>query len=158
MRFPIVVSGGQTGCDRGALDAAITLNLTCDGWCPEGRLAEDGIIPAKYPLKELKGGDYEARTLQNVLDSDGTVIFYFFKPEGGTEKTLFFCIEYQKPYLLIDGSFIGYKRAGKLIAKFIKQYRISRLNVAGPRASKEKKAYHLAKKSLIEAAQAFHCK
>jgi len=69
-----VVSGGQTGVDRGALDAALDLGFPCGGWCPEGRQAEEGVIPARYPLNELIGGGYEERTQKNVEDSDGTLV------------------------------------------------------------------------------------
>src|SRR5210317_1948565 len=79
-----IVSGGQTGVDRGALDAALTLGRVCGGWCPEGRLADDGPIPARYPLQELPGGGYRARTRRNVRDSDATLIVTFGAPTGGT--------------------------------------------------------------------------
>lgn len=98
-----IISGGQTGVDRGALDAALAIDNPCGGWCPEGRSAEDGVIPAKYPLIELPGGDYRQRTLCNVLACDGTLIFYLNYLEGGTEETLRFCMEWEKPYLLVDG-------------------------------------------------------
>jgi hypothetical protein len=92
-----VVSGGQTGVDRGALDAALELKLQCGGWCPEGRLAEDGPIPEQYPMQEVEGGDYRDRTRKNVLDSDGTAIIYFGEIEGGTESTLDDCVQLAKP-------------------------------------------------------------
>ena len=72
-----IVSGGQTGVDRGALDAALDAGFDCGGWCPRGRLAEDGEIPARYRMAELAGAGYEKRTLKNVLDSDGTAILDF---------------------------------------------------------------------------------
>ncbi|NIO41939.1 MAG: hypothetical protein GTO41_18270, partial [Burkholderiales bacterium] len=99
-----VVTGGQTGVDRGALDAALELNIQCGGWCPEGRLAEDGPIPEIYPLQELAGGDYRDRTRKNVVDSDGSAIIYFGEIEGGTESTLDDCVQLAKPYQLIDGA------------------------------------------------------
>ncbi|CAG1012336.1 hypothetical protein BURK2_04495 [Burkholderiales bacterium] len=72
-----IISGGQTGVDRAALDAAIKCGAPCGGWCPDGRLAEDGPIPGRYPLQELKGGGHLERTRQNVADSAGTAIFHF---------------------------------------------------------------------------------
>ena len=127
--------------DRAALDAAIDHSAPCGGWCPAGRLAEDGPIPDRYPLQELRGGSYRERTRQNVLDSDGTVIFYFGRPKGGTEATLLFCIEKGKPYRLIDAGEISPKRAAELIRTFVSEFDIAALNVAGPRASEEPRAY-----------------
>ena len=79
-----IVSGGQTGVDRAALDAALQSDTECGGWCPEGRQAEDGKISLHYPAMELQGADYLKRTQQNVIDSDGTVIIYFNALSGGT--------------------------------------------------------------------------
>ena len=72
-----IVSGGQTGVDRGALDAALAMNVACGGWCPENRMADDGVIPDRYPVQILANSGYRKRTKQNVQDSDATVIIYF---------------------------------------------------------------------------------
>lgn len=136
-----IVSGGQTGADRAALDAALEHGTPCGGWCPEGRLAEDGAIPDLYPLREVTAGGYRQRTLQNINDSDGTVVFYFGRPRGGTEVTLYFCIKKGKPYQLIDAAEIRPDRAADLIRMFISEFDIAVLNVAGPRASEESRAY-----------------
>lgn len=87
-----IVSGGQTGVDCVALDAALEIGTECGGWCPENRSAEDGEIPSRYPVTEIKNAGYKERTLQNVIDSDGTVIIYFDTLFGGTEQTLLFCL------------------------------------------------------------------
>ena len=136
-----IVSGGQTGVDRAALDAALRFDVDCGGWCPAGRKAEDGIIPACYPLTELMGADYRKRTRQNVIDSDGTVIIYFDSLSGGTEQTLLFCLQQKKPYLLIDATELSAKRAAQRIEKFVSSNAIKTLNLAGPRASSEARAY-----------------
>jgi hypothetical protein len=136
-----IISGGQTGVDRAALDAALEHGTPCGGWCPDGRLAEGGPISNRYPLQELQGAGYRQRTRQNVLDSDGTVILCFGGPEGGTEKTLLFCIEKKRPYLLIEGNEVSPGRAVELIRAFVSESNIAVLNVAGPRASKEPRAY-----------------
>ena len=136
-----IVSGGQTGADRAALDAALQTGTECGGWCPEGRLAEDGTILPRYPLSELKGAGYKERTLQNVIDSDGTVIIYFDTLSGGTEQTLLFCLNQKKPYLLIDATELSPERAVERIHKFVAGNSIATLNIAGPRASDEALAY-----------------
>ncbi len=143
-----IISGGQTGVDRAALDAALESGSSAGGWCPEGRQAEDGPIEERYPLQELPDGGYKERTLKNVQDSDATVIIYFESISGGTEETLSFCLNEKKPYLLIDGSGITEDSASKRIKQFIDENQILLLNVAGPRASKEKRAYEYTKQVI----------
>lgn len=120
---------------------ALLASVECGGWCPEGRLAEDGIIPERYPVIELKGAGYKQRTLQNVIDSNGTLIIYFNSLSGGTEQTTLFCIEQHKPYLLIDASEIPICRTVKLISDFVTNKEIRCLNIAGPRISSTVQAY-----------------
>ena len=140
-----IISGGQTGVDRAALDAALECGVEIGGWCPQGRLSEDGTIPEKYPLKELPGAGYRQRTKQNVIDSDGTVIIYFGYPSGGTELTILFCIKEHKPYLLIDAQELNVDRASQRVRQFANEMSISILNVAGPRAGGEQRAYEYTK-------------
>lgn len=136
-----MVSGGQTGVDRAALDAALQCGAEAGGWCPEGRSASDGVIPARYPVKELPGARYRQRNRQNVLDSDGTAILYWGFPIGGTELTLSLCIKEKKPYVLIDAEELSIERAAKKITGFISLRSVSVLNVAGPGADREPRAY-----------------
>ncbi|MEZ6054758.1 MAG: putative molybdenum carrier protein, partial [Planctomycetaceae bacterium] len=83
-----IVSGGQTGVDRAALDVGLDLDLPCGGWCPRGRKAEDGPIDERYPLKETESAKYDVRTRRNVRDSDGTLVLTVGDPIGGTALTV----------------------------------------------------------------------
>ena len=143
MSLRMIVTGGQTGVDRGALDAALECRFPCGGWCPPGRLAEDGPIAPSYPVVELGHGGYRQRTTQNVVDSDGTVVIYFGELEGGTAQTVRYCIDRGKPCKLIDAREIAVPRAAQLVAAFVAAHRIACLNIAGPRRSKvpEAEAY-----------------
>jgi hypothetical protein len=129
-----IVSGGQTGVDRAALDAAIACGLPCGGWCPSDRRAEDGIIPEHYPLQAATKPGYRERTIRNVLDSDGTVLLYHGTLSAGTEETLRLCLQLRRPYRLIDAREVVAVRGAELVAEFVKQHGIESLNVAGPRA------------------------
>lgn len=153
MKLQRIISGGQTGADRAALDVALAFGFPCGGWCPAGRLAEDGCIPMVYPLDELPKGGYRQRTIKNIECSDGTAIFYFGRPTGGTELTLATCIRLGKPYQLVDAVEIGPVRAGSMLASFIEQCEIDVVNVAGPRESSAPGVYdyvRTAVESLID--------
>ncbi len=131
-----IVSGGQTGADRGGLDAAIELDFPHGGWCPKGRYAEDGKIPDKYNQDELYSKFYAHRTEQNVIDSDATVIFTYGQPQGGSLRTAQFANTHSKPYIWIDMRQSNDNSAENLIL-WLEQLRISQivLNVAGSRGS-----------------------
>src|SRR6266480_2592535 len=139
-----IISGGQTGVDRAALDAALRHGIKSGGWCPTGRLDEFGRIPDRYAVKELENGGSTERTLQNVKDSNGTVIIYPGKLSGGTEQTLHFCVEQRRPHELIDASNVSTEKAAQLIADFVRETKIDILNVAGPRASEWPEGYDYA--------------
>ena len=136
-----IISGAQTGVDRGALDAALEHNVQCGGWVPEGRKAEDGVISEHYPVQVLVGAGYRQRTKKNVQDSDGTVIIYFGYLTGGTEQTLRFCLNEHKPYLLLDALEMTPERAAIRINEFLNSIKGETLNFAGPRAGGEPNAH-----------------
>src|SRR5438067_4619063 len=115
-----IISGGQTGVDRVALDAALAFEVECGGWCAAGRLAEDGTIPKRYPVRELANAGYAERTARNVDDSDGTLIISKGEPIGGTRETVDRCIEMRKPYLLIDSERLAMQEAAELAAQFVR--------------------------------------
>jgi hypothetical protein len=143
-----IISGGQTGVDRAALDVALKHGIDCDGWCPPGRVDEFGRIPNRYPLQELEDGGFTERTLQNVKDSDGTVIIYPGTLSGGTEQTFHFCLEQQRQHQLIDGSKNSAQEAATLIADFVSNHKIRVLNIAGPRQSEWAEGYDYAFRAL----------
>ncbi len=145
-----VISGGQTGADRAALDAAIEVSVPIGGSCPAGKKAEDGEIPDFYGLQEISGG-YRQRTRKNVADSDGTAIFYDAYLSGGTELTLQFCIRLNKPYKLIDSSLIDAEKAAAVLVEFIDKFQVTTLNVAGPRASNHPGMYGFVKQVICKA-------
>lgn len=127
-----VISGGQTGVDRAALDVALANGLPLGGWCPQGRRAEDGIIPPRYPLTETEESTYEERTELNVRDSDATLIVVRGRPTGGTAYTVKMAMKWRRPYRIVD------LEAENVIATtrdWLVENRIAILNIAGPRES-----------------------
>ena len=153
-----IVSGGQTGVDRGALDAALVAGFTCGGWCPANRGAEDGEIPERYPLTPLPAEfapstvrstrqvaeQYRARTLKNVQDSNGTVILFSSTLSGGTPLTRNCCARENKPFIAIDAKGMTKLRAADAIVRFVEEHEIQVLNVAGPRLSGWAEGYRFA--------------
>lgn len=137
-----IVSGGQTGADRAALDVAIRWKIPHGGWVPQGRMAEDGPLPEKYRLDEMPTDSYAARTEQNVIDSDGTLIIASGKLSGGADYTREMTLKHKKQLLGIDLSITGHAEAASLIASWIRLRRIQVINVAGPRASESPTIYH----------------
>lgn len=130
-----IVSGGQTGVDRAALDFAIENGIEHGGWCPLGRMAEDGRIPERYRLKEIPNASYSERTERNVLESDGTLIAARVLPlSEGTLFTQECARNHGKPCLVVFES-DGLEKGSEAAAAFLKQHKIRILNVAGPRES-----------------------
>lgn len=129
------MSGGQTGVDRGALDAAISLGVEHGGWCPRGRLAEDGRIPDLYDLSETDSSEYPVRTEQNVIDSDATLILYRDRVSGGTNFTFRMAKKHNRPHLLID---LDVGQDFDTVRDWLRQNGVGVLNVAGPRESSSK--------------------
>ena len=126
-------SGGQTGVDRAALDAALEQGFACGGWCPQGRRAEDGRIPDRYPLQENDSPRYPARTAQNIRDSDGTLIIFRGRPDRGTRLTFRLTEQGGKPCLAIDlGTSRDRDATVETILAWAEQHAICTLNVAGP--------------------------
>lgn len=145
-----IVSGGQTGADRGALDFAIEHGYPHGGWAPHGREAEDGKIPLKYQLLELAHGGYRQRTRRNVEDSDGTLIINRGELDGGTLATRVFAQRLNKPFLVIqlDLGIDGKSVTG--VIEWLQQHKIKTLNIAGPRESKRPGIYSATRELLTQ--------
>jgi hypothetical protein len=143
--FTRIISGGQTGVDRAALDIARELGLPSGGWCPKGRRAEDGPINSAYPLEETESSSYPVRTEKNVLDSDGTLILTRGKPKGGTALTRRLARDASKPYLIIN---LFDEENPRIVLEWGRRNKISLLNVAGPRESEAPGIYGQASRFL----------
>ena len=143
-----IVSGGQTGADRAALDFAIANSIPHGGWCPQGRTAEDGEIDWCYRLKETPSPSYVERTEWNVRDSDGTVVFSTEKElVGGSQLTCHFATNHKKPCIHLSKVGDG-DAAGAKLRQFILDNKLRILNVAGPRASTEPAIAEFVKKVM----------
>jgi hypothetical protein len=145
-----IISGGQTGVDRAALDVALELGIECGGFCPKGRRSEDGIIPEKYPLIETSTNQYPERTQLNVKTSDGTLMLIDKEADRGTTLTISLCKLHHKPFMVIDLSNEDQKRD---LLQWIKENKINVLNLAGSRESFSpgiwKKAYQFLLSQII---------
>jgi putative molybdenum carrier protein len=137
-RISKIVSGGQTGVDRAALDVALELSIPCGGWCPKGRLAEDGAIPERYPLEETPLPIYPQRTEWNVRDSDGTLALITGRIGGGTSLTIAMARRHKKPYFVVNLSDHPDMRT---IRKWVQKNQLHVLNIAGPRESENRGIY-----------------
>jgi hypothetical protein len=127
-----IVSGGQTGVDRAALDVALEMGIACGGWCPAGRAAEDGPIDARYPLRETPSADPAQRTGWNVRDSDGTLLLTSYANSPGTALTREVARRLGKPVYAFHA---GSPEDVGSFRRWLQVYGIQTLNVAGPRES-----------------------
>ncbi len=146
-----IISGGQTGADRGGLDAAERLGIPRGGWCPRGRRAENGIIPRKYPLRETKATAYRVRTELNVLWADATLVFTYGPPAGGSRLTLELARRHRKPALHVDLAGTCAAEAARRIRRWIGKLGVSILNVAGPREGSAAGIRRAVEEILVEA-------
>jgi hypothetical protein len=148
MKLERIVSGGQTGADRGGLKAAIALGISIGGWVPKGRRAEDGEVPEVYPLNETPSRDYPQRTEWNVRDSDVTVLFTWGDVfSRGTMLTKGMADKHGKPSCLVNLKTVDDHEAAKMASEFIQKFNPKILNIAGTRESKapgiEKRVEHV---------------
>lgn len=136
MNFRRIVSGGQTGADRGGLEWAAMKGVPSGGWCPRGRKAEDGTIPEHFQLLETRSTGYGERTELNVRDSDGTVIFTEDKElSGGSRLTARMAEKHGRPWVHLLRK-DGVKQCGEVLRRFAEEDGVGVLNVAGSRESR----------------------
>ncbi len=148
-----IVSGGQTGADRAALDFAIAVGLDHGGWVPKGRRAEDGRLPDRYRLREMTTDSYPKRTERNVIDSDATLVITNGAAHGGSALTVRMAKIHHRPVLHLNLISISLNGAAEALVEWVLTNRVSVLNVAGPRASEDPTIYEAVTK-VLEAASA----
>ena len=136
-----IISGGQTGADQAALDAAIAMGVPHGGFLPRGRLTETGPLPARYLLEEMSTRSYPKRTEQNVLAADGTAIFSHGPLKGGSRLTRNLAKRHGKPWIHLDFEQIPVDQAARMISAWASRHCIGVLNVAGSRASEDRHIY-----------------
>lgn len=146
-----IISGGQTGADRGGLDAAMALGIPHGGWCPAGRLAEDGRIPSIYQLREAASASYTERTRLNVIASDATIVFVASMTQG-SRATVDFCVSSKRPYIIVANTVLSIPRAVHRVRQWLVQRGdLAVLNIAGSRESKAHGIHHAVRQILVEA-------
>jgi hypothetical protein len=147
----VIISGGQTGADRAAWDAAMGCDVAIGGWVPKGRRAEDGEIHEKYSnLQETDSSHYETRTRYNVRDSDATVIITHGELHGGSRFTREMAEELGKPFMHVDLEELPHHLAVTMIREWLSPLEGEKLNVAGPRESSDGKIYKAVKKIITD--------
>ena len=131
-----IVSGGQTGVDQAALEAAIAMGVEHGGWCPAGRRSERGRIPDSFQLRETRERNYVVRTEKNVIDSDATMILFRHELSGGTLLTERLTLKHDRPVLCVDLSIDdAFEESIDRIKDWLQRFQVKTLNVAGPRES-----------------------
>jgi len=136
-----IVSGGETGAERAALDAAIRWGVPYGGWVRKGRKTEDGTLPVSYDLKEMPTTSAFQWRKQNILYAYGTVIFTHGEPEGETASTAEMVRLNSRPLLNVDLSLIDASEAGRMIRAWVREHKIKILNVTGTTAGKDPEIY-----------------
>lgn len=156
-----IISGGQTGADRGSLDAAIDSGYEHGGWCPRGRKAADGTIPERYNLQETEESDYPPRTEKNVLDGDGTLVFSSrLRSSPGSRLTRALCAKHNKPCISVDIDHLRFEISNGDVSetldglvKWVNEHNIEVLNVAGSRESKAPGIWYLTYETITRLLQ-----
>jgi hypothetical protein len=146
-----IISGGQTGADRAALDFAIKNNIPHGGWVPRGRKTEDGRLPEQYQLREMPTAEYSKRTKKNIIISDGTVIVSHGPLTGGSALTRELAKQHRRPWIHLDMKELPLKIAANRLSSWIETNQVKIMNIAGSRGSKDPQIYQ-ATMELLDAA------
>lgn len=144
-----IISGGQTGVDRAALNVAIAAGIPCGGWCPLGRKAEDGPLPLHYPLRETDSPLYDVRTRWNVRDADATLVITAGAVKGGTALTVELARRIARPLHVINLLDDGRNHILDT-CQWLHEHRVRTLNIAGPRESQQPGIYSRTQEFLLE--------
>ena len=144
-----IISGGQTGADQGALDAAIQRGIPHGGWLPRGRTTEEGPLGRQYRLQELDSRRYRDRTEKNVLESDGTLIVSYGPLTGGSALTEALTVRHDRPCLHLNMDYFTLDDAVKTVNNWLEKHAVSILNVAGPRASSDERIYETVRDIIL---------
>lgn len=144
-----IISGGQTGADRAALDAARERGIAHGGWIPKGRITEDGPLGLEYHLKELNSYRYRDRTQKNVVESDGTLIVSYGPLSSGSALTEALAIRYDRPCLHLNMDYFSLDTAVQTVEQWLQENVIKVLNVAGPRASSDERIYATVRELIL---------
>jgi hypothetical protein len=145
-----IVCGGQTGADRGALDAALELRVDVGGWIPEGRWTEAGPLPTRYPgFRETDSAEPSLRTELNVRDSDATLIVSHGAPAGGSRLALETARRLSRPVLHLDLDALAEDAAAATLSRWLADTQPQTLNVAGPRQSEDPRIYEATRRVLL---------
>lgn len=150
-----IISGGQTGADRAALDFAISRDIPHGGYVPKGRLTEEGPLPDRYHLEEMSTKSYASRTEKNIEEADGTLIVSHGEISGGTALTRQLAVRMAKPWLHVDLQKHSLAKGAAMVRTWLTNHPIRVMNVAGARASGDPKIY-AATLALLEKIFAVH--
>ena len=143
-----IISGGQTGADRAALDTAIEWGVQHGGWVPQGRAAEDGPLSSQYCVRETPGPNVSQRTEWNVRDADATLIISHGQLVGGSKLTQQMTCHYEKPFLHVDLAALSIPEAAERITHWLSTVQAKTLNVAGARHSEDLQIYQKTRELL----------
>ncbi len=130
-----IISGGQPGVERAALDAAIKLNIPHKGWTYKTRRTDEGILPDKYRVKESEGVGFSDRIEKNVLASDATAVLTHGSLTIGLKIVKDFAEKHNRPYLHVDLNENPLNSASALIRKWMINNQLESIYFTGSKST-----------------------